>query len=64
MSKEKINENFIDRFFGVFEKGLKKVREKATAKALKDPQIQREFKELKKNIDDIRKRMEKRQANR
>jgi len=59
MSKEKINENFIDRFFGIFEKGLKKTREKATAKALKDPKIQREFKQLKKNMDDIVKRMEK-----
>jgi hypothetical protein len=57
MSKEKINEGLIDRFFGVFEKALKKSREKATAKALKDPKIQRQFKELKKDMDDIVKEM-------
>jgi len=58
MSKEKINEGLIDRFFGVFEKALKKSREKASVRALKDPKIQRKFKELKKDMDDIVKRME------
>ena len=59
MSKEKINEGLIDRFFGVFEKSLKKSREKATAKALRDPKLQKQFKELKKDMDDIVKQMTK-----
>ena len=53
MSKEKINEGLIDRLFGVLEKGLKKSREKATARAMKDPKVQRKFKKLKKDIDEL-----------
>ena len=53
MSKEKINEGLIDRLFGVLEKGLKKSREKATARAMKDPKVPRKFKKLKKDIDEL-----------
>ena len=38
-NRKQIQEGLIDKFFGVFEKGLEKSREKATAKALKDPKI-------------------------
>jgi len=57
-NRKQIQEGLIDKFFGVFEKGLEKNRKKATAKALKDPQVQREFKQIKKNIEDISKRID------
>ena len=50
-NRKQIQEGLIDKFFGVFEKGLEKSREKATAKALKDPKIQRKFKQIKKDMD-------------
>lgn len=57
-TKKQIQEGLIDKFFGVFEKGLEKSRKKATVKALKDPKVQREFKEIKKNIENISKRID------
>jgi hypothetical protein len=59
MSKNKITEGLIDRLFGALYKGLEKTRKKATRKAMKDPKVQRKFKEIKKNIDDIATRVEK-----
>jgi len=59
MSKNKITEGLIDRLFGALYKGLEKTRKKATRQAMKDPKVQRKFKEIKKNIDEIAKRVEK-----
>ena len=59
MSKNKITEGLIDRLFGALYKGLENTRKKATRKAMKDPKVQRKFKEIKKNIDDIATRVEK-----
>ena len=59
MSKNKITEGLIDRLFGALYKRLEKTRKKATRQAMKDPKVQRKFKEIKKNIDDIATRVEK-----
>ena len=57
-NRKQIQEGLIDKFFGVFEKGLEKSREKATAKALKDPKIERKFKQIKKDMDDANRQLD------
>ena len=49
--KQKIQEGLIDRFFDGLTKAIKKQRTKATAKAMRDPKIQRRLKDIKQNIE-------------
>lgn len=58
-NRKQIQEGLIDKFFGVFEKGLEKQRKAASAKALKQPHIQRKFKDLKRKNDELAKELEK-----
>mgnify|MGYP001222172852 FL=1 len=57
--KQKIQEGLIDKVFGALEKGIKKARRKATAKAMRDPKVQAKFRDIKKRSDDLHDELEK-----
>ena len=48
--KQKIQEGLIDMVFGALEKGIKKARKKATAKAMRDPKVKKIVSSIKKDL--------------
>jgi len=49
--KQQIQEGLIDKAFNALKKGIEKNRKKANRKAMRDPKVQKKFRDIKKSLD-------------
>ena len=49
--KQQIQEGLIDKAFNALKRGVEINRKKANRKAMRDPKVQRKFKDIKKSLD-------------
>lgn len=49
--KQQIQEGLIDKAFNALKRGIETNRKKANRKAMRDPKVQKKFRDIKKNLD-------------
>ena len=49
--KQQIQEGLIDKAFNALKRGVEINRKKVNRKAMRDPKVQRKFKDIKKSLD-------------